>query len=169
MKIFEKILLLLSNLLAWLSALCITLMMVHVFGDVALKYVLKKPIIGTAEVVAYYYMVASVFLPLPLVEFRNAGVSVTLFYDIMSNSSIRRMIMLFAFIGQVIFFGMLAYQSGLDALESLSKFEIVEGQTTLYIWPAAFFLPLGLGVAALVSLLRFFQILLIPDWEQIVE
>lgn len=145
------------------------LMMVHVFGDVALKYLINQPIIGTAEVVAYYYMVAVVFLPLPLVEFRNAGVSVTLFYEMVKNSSIKRLIMMFAFIGQIIFFAMLAYQSGLDALVSLSKFEIVEGVTVIYIWPATFFLPLGLGVAAIVSLLRFLQVLFLPEWQEIVE
>lgn len=169
MKKIERILTLLSTILAWLSVICISLMMVHVALDVILKYAIKQPIMGTAEVVANYYMVAAVFLPLPLVEFRNAGVSVTLFYDMIGSHSIRRMIMLFAFLGQIIFFSMLAYESGLDALESFSKLEIVEGQIAIYIWPATFFLPLGLGVAAIVSVFRVFQVLLLSDWEQVVE
>lgn len=169
MKKIESILTVLSNILGWLSALCITLMMVHIFADVALKYTLKLPITGTAEIVAYYYMLAAVFLPLPLVELRNAGVSVTLLYDMISRKTVRRILLVLAYIGQVVFFAILAYQSGFDALESLSKFEIVEGQTKLYIWPATFILPLGLGVAAIVSVFRIFQVLLLPDWEECLD
>jgi TRAP-type C4-dicarboxylate transport system permease small subunit len=169
MKKTERILTFLSNILAWLSVICISLMMVHVFLDVFLKYAIKQPIMGTAEVVANYYMLAAVFLPLPLVEFRNAGVSVTLFYDLISNRSFRRMIMLFALVGQIVFFVMLGYESGLDAIESFRKLEIVEGQIAIYIWPATFFLPLGLGVAAIVSVFRVFQVLLLSEWEQILD
>ena len=113
MKKFESILTVLSTILGWLSALCITLMMVHIFADVVLKYTLKLPIVGTAEIVAYYYMLAAVFLPLPLVELRNAGVSVTLLYDMISRKTVRRVLLVLAYIGQVVFFAILSYQSGL--------------------------------------------------------
>lgn len=169
MKKFESILTVLSNILGWLSALCITLMMVHIFADVVLKYTLKLPIVGTAEIVAYYYMLAAVFLPLPLVELRNAGVSVTLLYDMIGRKTVRRILLFFAYVGQVTFFAILAYQSSFDALESLSKFEIVEGQTKLYIWPATFILPLGLGMAAIVSFFRIIQVVILPDWEERIE
>ena len=168
MKKIETVIKFLSHLLAWLSAICISLMMIHVFADVILKYALKRPIVGTAEVVAYYYMLAAVFLPLPLVELRNAGVCVTLFYDRMSTS-VRHIIVLFSYVGQFLFYSILAYQSGLDALDSLGKLEVVEGQITLYIWPATFFLPLGLGVAAILSAFRFVQLVYRPDWEKLVE
>ena len=168
MKTIENILRFLSRLLAWLSAVCIMLMMLHVCGDVILKYAIKKPIIGTAEVVAYYYMVAAVFLPLPLVEFRNAGVSVTLFYDLIKSVPVKRMMTVVAYIGQILFFAMLAYRGWLDALISFGKLEIVEGQTTIFIWPGTFFLPLGFGLAVLVSTLRLFQVMFKPDWERIV-
>ena len=169
MKNIENLLMFLTKILGWISALCITLMMVQVFADVALKYFIKKPIVGTPEIVGNYYMLAAVFLPLALVEFRNAGVSVTLFYDMMRSDRVKRLIMVLGYIGQVIFFAMLAFKTGGDAMESYHKYEIVEAQVMIYVWPGFFTLPIGFGLATLVNILRIFQIMLDPDWEQIVE
>ena len=168
MKKIERIITVLSSLLAGISALCIALMMLHIFWDVVLKYAINQPVIGTAEAVSHYYMVGAVFLPLALAEIRNAGISVTLFYDMMGGR-LRRVMMLGAYIGQIVFFAILTYQSGIDALESFHKFEMIEGQVIMYIWPASFFLPLGLGVATIVSILRFLQVLFSSAWEQVIE
>lgn len=169
MKTIERILKILTTIMAWLSAVCISLMMVQVCADVILKYVINMPIMGTAEVVANYYMLAAVFLPLALVETRNAGVSITLFYDLTSRVRLRRMMVLLAFLGQAIFFAMLAYKTGGDALESYEKLEMVEGQVMIYIWPGTFFLPLGFGVVALLNALRFIQVMFASDFEKIIE
>ena len=169
MKSIENLLMFFTKILGWVSALCITLMMVQVFADVALKYFIKQPIVGTPEIVGNYYMLAAVFLPLALVEFRNAGVSVTLFYDMMRSERVRRLIMVLGYIGQVIFFAMLAVKTGGDALESFRKYEIVEAQVMIYIWPGTFTLPLGFGLATLVNVLRIFQVMLDPEWETILE
>lgn len=160
----ERVLALLSRLLIYAAAFFLTAMMLHVFTDVVLKYLMNQPIPGTDEIVARYYMVAAVFLPLPFVEIRNSGISVDLFYN-MFGPAVRRAMLLFAYVGQVIFFTLLAYQSSFDAWQSFSIREYVSAQIIVTVWPASFFLPIGFGIAALVSILRIFQVLTRDDWE----
>lgn len=157
-----------SFALFWLATALVAAMLIHIVLDVFLKYVFNQPVPMTAEMVAHYYMVAVVFLPLPLVELRNASVSVDLFYRMFGVYS-RRALMLLAYVGQVFFFGVLAYQSWLDALEALHTRKFVYLDFRLDTWPGTFFLPLGFSLGTLVSLLRLVQVALRPDWEHVVE
>ena len=75
-----------SHLLAGLAALALFLMMLHVTADVLGKYLLNRPIPGTAEVVASYYMVAAVFLPLAWVEVRQGSIVMELLYALLPNT-----------------------------------------------------------------------------------
>ena len=162
----ERLIANLSTLLIGTAGLLLMCMLVHMCADVAMKYVFNSPIPGTAEVVAYYYMVAAVFLPLPFVEVKNGGVSVDLFYNMMGKVS-RRVLLSLAYLVQIVFFGLLAWQSSIDAFEALAKRELVEGQINVYIWPARFFLPIGFGLASIVSLLRLYQVLTQKNWETV--
>jgi TRAP-type C4-dicarboxylate transport system permease small subunit len=155
-----------SNALFWVAVTLVAAMMVHVVVDVTLKLVFNRPVPFTVEMVAHYYMVAVVFLPLPLVEFRNSGVSVDLFYRMMAAPS-RRTLMLLSYVAQVFFFGVLAYQSWLDALDAMKAGKFVYTEGRLDIWPPAFFLPFGFFLAALVSLLRIQQVATRSDWERL--
>lgn len=155
-----------SNALFWVATILVAAMLVHVVVDVTLKLLLNRPVPFTVEMVAHYYMVAVVFLPLPLVEFRNSGVSVDLFYRMMPAPS-RRTLMLLSYVAQVFFFGVLAYQSWFDALDAMKARKFVYTEGRLDIWPPAFFLPFGFFLAALVSLLRIGQVATRSDWEHL--
>jgi len=157
-----------SYALFWLATALVAAMLIHIVLDVVLKYLLNKPLPMTVEMVAHYYMVAVVFLPLPLVELRNAGVSVDLFYRMFGQHA-RRGIILVAYLGQIAFFGLLAYQSGLDALDAMQARKFVYLDFRLDTWPAAFMLPAGFALAALVSMLRFVQVTVRSDWEHVIE
>jgi TRAP-type C4-dicarboxylate transport system permease small subunit len=157
-----------SYALFWLATALVAAMLIHIVLDVALKYLFNKPLPMTVEMVAHYYMVAVVFLPMPLVELRNAGVSVDLFYRMFGQHA-RRSIMLLAYLGQIAFFGILAYQSSLDALEAMQARRFVYLDFRLDTWPAAFMLPAGFALATLVSMLRFVQVTVRSDWEHVVE
>ena len=157
-----------SHALMWLASLLVAAMLVQMIADVVLKYAFNSPIPMTAEMVANYYMVAVVFLPLPLVEFNNASVSVDLFYR-MFGAAYRRVLMLLAYLGQLFFFGILSYQSFLDALEATQVRKFVYTDFRLEIWAGTYFLPLGFALATLVCVLRIQQILARSDWEQVVE
>ncbi|MFN8682372.1 TRAP transporter small permease [Paracoccus sp. P2] len=161
----EKVLGVLTNALMWLSGICITGMMVHVFLDVLAKAVVQQPLPGTSEIVARYYMLAAVFLPLPLVEMRNSAIVVDLFYD-RFGPGFQRICLVLAYIGQVAFFSLLTWRSFWDAVKAFARGEFVDGQIPITVWPSAFFLPAGFGVAALIGVFRLVQIVTRDDWQE---
>ena len=148
-----------------LAALNLALMMAHVIADVVMKYVFVAPIPGTAEVVAYYYMVAAVFLPLPLVELGNKAISVDLFW-LLYPAWLQRVTLFAAYGLSVIFFVILARQTGIDAMRAYAKGDLIEGIVPVVIWPGRFMLPASFWFAAGVSALRAIQVLLVSDWRQ---
>lgn len=157
-----------STLLIWAAVLSLALMMIHVGVDVIMKYVMNSPVPGTAEVVAYYYMVAAVFLPLPLVELGNKSISVDLFWNFFPGW-LQRATLFIAYAAQLAFFVILAIQTGNDAADAWAKNELVEGIMPLLVWPGRFFLPVAFWLASLVSLLRLAEIAFAPDWRDRVQ
>ena len=145
----------LIRIMDWGAGIAIGLMAINVVLDVFTTYVFTKPIPGTLEVVAYYYMIAVVFLPIAGVERVNGAVSVELFYT-MASPSIRRFMRISAILISLLFFGMLCYRTWLDALESLAKLEHVEGIWDVVVWPGRFFLPFSFAATCLVLISRFF-------------
>ena len=81
----DKLLKSLANVLAWAAGAAMLLMMAHIVADVAMKYALNDPIDGTTEVVAAYYMAATVFLPLAYVAVSGEHLDVTLFTQRLSG------------------------------------------------------------------------------------
>lgn len=162
----------LETLLFWgaraligLAALNLVAMMVHVIADVVMKYMFVAPIPGTAEIVAYYYMVAAVFLPLPMVELGNKAISVDLFW-MRYPGWMQRVTLFSAYLLTVAFFVILARQTGIDAMRAYAKGDLVEGIVPVLIWPGRFMLPASFWFAAGVAGLRALQVLVSPDWRQ---
>ncbi|KAA0014589.1 TRAP transporter small permease [Billgrantia pellis] len=149
-----------------IAVLNLAAMMLHVCADVIMKYVFNSPIPGTAEIVAYYYIVAAVFLPLPLVELGNKSISVDLFWNNF-HAWIQRSSAFLAYGAQVAFFTILALRTGEDALRSLARNELVEGIIPVLIWPGRFFLPAAFWLATFVSVLRMAQVACSPHWREL--
>ena len=150
MKLLEK----LTFGLKWLAALAMALMMFHVLADVVGRQLFKAPAPATSEMVAYYYMVAAVFLPLPFVELHDRSIAVDLFYKGFPTL-LRKISLLFATAAGAIFFGMLALKSSSDAVAAYQKWEMIEGISTIAIWPMRFLLPIAFGTTSLILVLRF--------------
>lgn len=143
-----------ANLFGQIGTTCVILMMLHILVDVASKQFFLTPIPLTIEIVAGYYMVAIVFLPLAVVEQRDAHIVVDVFADRLPEG-IRRSLLLFSGIFSTAFFGLLGYRTWFVALEKFDTGSYVMGtQGTLIIWPAYFLLPLGSGLMALVSAVK---------------
>lgn len=153
-----------SKLLVFFAGVAIILMMLHVCLDVLMDNAFGSPIPGTAEIVAYYYMGAAVFLPLPLVEFRNAGINVDIFYA-MAGRRGRRVMLAVAYLAQALFFATLAWQSGDDAVQAFLKGEFVEARVSIPIWPGRFYLPVAFAVGSLVSILLLARTILDPGFD----
>ena len=147
----------LARALVTVAALALLAMMLHVNADVIGKYVFNRPIPGTAEVVASYYMVAAVFLPLAWVEIREGTILVELFYAILPAAPKAALLALATALSAA-FYGGLAWLSWVPALQAFRIGEVVEGAWRVTIWPTKFLLPLGLALACLAMLLRLVQI-----------
>ncbi|MCC5979261.1 MAG: TRAP transporter small permease [Salinarimonas sp.] len=146
----------LAKALLVIGCIALALMMFHVTADVTMRYVFNRPIIGTPETVAYYYMVFAVFLPLAFVERRGEHIRVDLFTQMMPQR-VQLLLYLLACTLGLIFFGMLGYQSYLDALRATTRGETIMSNFLFYIWPARWALPIGFGgivLALIVNMIR---------------
>lgn len=143
----------LASLLAFIAGLSLVLMMVHVTLDVLLKYFFKLPIPGTAEVVASYYMIGTVFLPLAYIEVHNRPIVVELFYDRMPRA-LQMPLDVLATLASLAFYAFLTWQSMKIALVSLENREYVDGLWKVVVWPSRFIIPAGLTIACAALLIR---------------
>ncbi|MDR5652637.1 TRAP transporter small permease subunit [Ruixingdingia sedimenti] len=150
-KIAEK----LTFLLGWIAGLTVVLMMIHVMVDVIGKYVFNAPLPGTAEVVAAYYMIGCVFLPLAWVEASGGSIVVEVIYEKVSPRA-RRVMLKLADIVSIIYYSVLGWFSWGVATHAWRINETVDGIWRITTWPAKFLLPFGFAIAVIVIVLRLF-------------
>lgn len=148
----------LASALAYLAGLSLVLMMVHVTLDVVLKYFFKLPIPGTAEVVAAYYMIGTVFLPLAYIEVHNRPIVVELFYDRMSPA-LQAPLDVLGTLLSLVFYAFLTWQSVKIAMGSFETREYIDGLWKVVVWPSRFLIPVGLLAACLALLTRLLVVL----------
>lgn len=142
-----------------MGCLFLLLMMGHITVDVIVRYVFNGSMIGTLETVSFYYVVLAVFLPLGYVELKNEHIRVDLFAQMMPNWA-QLALYILACIAGLVFFGMLAWQSGIDAIRSTQRLETIMSNFLFYIWPSRWALPVGFAgmcLAILSNLLRALQ------------
>ena len=135
---------------SWLGAV---LMLFQVSLDILGKFLFSTPVPGTAEVVASYYMIALVFMALPLVEQRGEAIAVDLLYDRFgprAQMACRIVALLFTLAFYIVF----AWTTWEAAMKSMAVREVILGAREFQVWPSRFFLPAGCALAALVVLLR---------------
>ena len=148
----------LTRALTWIGGAALVLMMIHVVADVTLKYLFNKPVPGTAEIVAAYYMIGVVFLPLAWIETHNRPIVVELFYDRMPPWA-KPPLDALGTAASLTFYGFLFWQSVKIALESYERGEYVDGMWRGVVWPSRFLIPMGLAIALLVLAVRLWNTL----------
>lgn len=142
------------SLLALIGGIATIALMLHVTLDVALRNTINKPIPATYEIVTHYYMIALAFIPLAWVERTGGMVQVELLDPFMGPGLTRLSNRLVGLISTVIY-AALFWVTALTALKNFDTGTYVMAQTTrLATWPAFFMLPLGFGLAAVVSAIR---------------
>lgn len=146
----------LTHGLALLAGLSVALMMFHVMADVIGKYFFHYPVPSTAEVVANYYMIACVFLSLAWVEARGSAITVDLVYDMVGDGA-KRAMRKFGECATLAFYAGLGWFSWGVAMRAWKTNETVDGLWRVTVWPAKFMLPLGIGLACLILLIRIFN------------
>ena len=138
------------------AGIVMLLMMLHITIDVGVRYFFNGQIVGTLEWVSFYYMVALVFMALGHVEFKNENIRVDLFAQMMPKP-VQLGLYVFACLLGLIFFGMLFWQSLLDAISATRRSEEAMSNFRFLIWPARWALPIGFAgalLAVLANLLR---------------
>jgi len=134
-----------------LATIFLILMALHVSLDVGLRYIFGKSFTGTLEFVSFYYMVAVVFLPLAYVELQQEHISVDVLIGRLPPA-VQLVFYIFASTLGLIYFGMLCYQSYLDALSATLRMETAMANFTFYLWPSRWALPIGFAAMFLAIL-----------------
>ncbi|UIJ73423.1 TRAP transporter small permease subunit [Aurantimonas sp. HBX-1] len=124
------------------ACLVMLLMMFHITLDVGVRYFLNGQIVGTLEWVSFYYMVALVFLALGYVEIKNENIRVDLFVQMMPRK-VQLALYVFSCLLGLVFFGMLFWQTLLDAVGATRRGEEAMSNFRFLIWPARWALPIG--------------------------
>jgi len=144
----------LGQALAFVGGIAMLLMMVHIVADVAMQHFLNDPIDGTTEIVAAYYMVATVFLPLAYVAFMEGHLVVELFTGRMTG---RRLNLLIAITGlaTLTYLAFVIFHTADEAVLRTRDGEAWETSVDLVaVWPSRWLLPIGLGAMAIVVLFQ---------------
>ena len=157
MNTFEKSVNKIGTVLAFIGGVAIICMMGLIVIDVAMKYLLNNPIDGTTAIVAAYFMVALVFLPLAHVTLTSGHLFVELFTQKLSARSLRP---LFTLNGLLIlsYLLFLAIFTAIEAVRRTGEGEAWETAADLMaVWPSRWLLPIGLlamGAVVIINLWR---------------
>lgn len=142
----------LTDLLAAAGMVVVVLMALHIFADVAARFLFNHPLAGTLEIVAHYYMVGLVFAPLAYVQ-RNRGHIAADFAMRALGARAQHAVAAAAGLAMVLFLGFLVWQSSLAAIRSTAALEYVQTSGYfVYIFVARWFVPVGLAVMGLYAL-----------------
>tara|TARA_R110002096_G_scaffold120777_2_gene261680 strand:+ start:2025 stop:2573 length:549 start_codon:yes stop_codon:yes gene_type:complete len=154
MDALERLLERYSQALLWIAGIAITLMMLHIAADVVGKTVFNEPMTATLEIVAWYYMVATVFLPVAYIQIRKKHLMVELFTRHMKPRSLAKLEGFIAILG-AIYVGILFWLTLEQAITSTADNEVQDVTFfDLPVWPSRWFLPLALGPMTLIMVLQ---------------
>lgn len=150
----ERLLAAISNFLLLIAGIAITLMMLHVGIDILSKVLFNRPVVATLEIVAWYYMPATVFLPVAYIQVHKKHLLVELFTRGLSP---RRLAMLEGIVAVLtfVYVAILAYLTFEHAVETTASGEVQDATFfDLPVWPARWLLPVAFGTMAAVLLVQ---------------
>ncbi len=152
---FQKLSSKLSDFSAFIAMITMISMMLLITSDVIMNKLIGRPIPGTVEVTAYYFMVLLVFLALPYIEKKQSHISAD-FLVVMLPESWQDRLNAIGKILTIIFYTLLAYGAVLQAVKSTKRLETAMSNFTFYIWPSRWGVVFGLVSAICVLLILIF-------------
>jgi TRAP-type C4-dicarboxylate transport system permease small subunit len=139
------------DLLLWLSLLAGFLMMAHVTIDVTGRYVFNRPLDGTTEIVAAYYMVMVAYAPWAGLAPRDRHIVAGLFQH-MGTPRFDFWLEIVVKIFTAVCVSVFTYQTFLAALRQTRAGEVwLAGTMYIPVWPSRWILPVS-GVFMVVYL-----------------
>jgi TRAP-type C4-dicarboxylate transport system permease small subunit len=131
------------DLLLWLSLLAGFLMMMHVTIDVTGRYVFNRPLDGTTEIVAAYYMVMVAYAPWAWLASRDRHIVAGMFQHIGTprfDFWLDIVVKIFTAVCVSVF----TYQTFLAALRQMRAGEVwLAGTMYIPVWPSRWILPVS--------------------------
>jgi TRAP-type C4-dicarboxylate transport system permease small subunit len=131
------------DLLLWLSLLAGFLMMMHVTIDVTGRYVFNRPLDGTTEIVAAYYMVMVAYAPWAWLASRDRHIVAGMFQHIGTprfDFWLDVVVKIFTAVCVSVF----TYQTFLAALRQMRAGEVwLAGTMYIPVWPSRWILPVS--------------------------
>lgn len=137
----------------WLYSVVIMLMMIMIVADVGGKYFFRAPIPGATEIVAYYMMVACVFLPITYSEAACKAIYVEIIAERLPQFP-RRVLDITACVFTIAFYLVLIRQYWLASMHAFKVREFVAGAWNVTIWPSKFIIPIALTMAVIILIGR---------------
>jgi TRAP-type C4-dicarboxylate transport system permease small subunit len=131
------------DFLFWLGLVAGFLMMAHVTVDVACRYLLNRPLEGTTEIVAAYYMVVVAYLPWAWLARFNRHIVAGVFqrigtprFDFWLEIAVK--------VVTIVYVSVFTYQTLLAAIERTRSGEVwLAGTMYLPVWPSRWMLPIA--------------------------
>lgn len=133
----------LNPIITLIGGAAVVLMMVQVSLDVFFRFVLNTPLPGTITIVAHYYMIIAIFLPLAYVEQTKKSISIELISGYFPPA-LNRFLTTFNHLFIAVTSYLIAYASFSVAIKNFhSKSSVMQGDYTIPTWPSYFILFLG--------------------------
>jgi TRAP-type C4-dicarboxylate transport system permease small subunit len=140
-----------------LGEMATALMCLHIVAEIVAAWLFRAPIEGTQEIVARWYMVAIVLLPLVLIQRNDGHIKAELFTRSMRGRP-RAILDTAINLGMVALCALLTWYTFRDALDATIRAERVElTHISIDTWPTRWLVPFGFGttgIAALLALLK---------------
>ena len=131
------------DLLLWIGLAAGFLMMVHVTIDVTGRYLLNRPLEGTTEIVAAYYMVVVAYAPWAWIASRDNHIVAGMFQHIGTprfDFWLEILVKIFTAVCVAVF----TYQTYLTALRQTQSGEVwLAGTMYIPVWPSRWVLPIS--------------------------
>lgn len=144
-----------SQAFVGLAGIGVVLMLVLVVTDVVARALFNVAVPGIDTIVASYLMVATIFLPLALLQILEENIAVDALRDNVPDL-VKDLFDIIAHLLAVGFYALLGWIYFEVAIDAFEIKEFVTGTWNVPIWPARVFMPLGLflgSVAALAKLI----------------
>ncbi|WP_118138336.1 TRAP transporter small permease [Oceanicella sp. SM1341] len=140
----------------FISGVAILAMLLHVVADIVMREVFHAPFSGTLEIVSYWYMVAAVFLAIPVAQAHGGHIQVELFTAGLSPRRRRILdtgVLLFSIALLVVF----TWVSVEEALRQTRNMAMVEAGTGMIpVWPTRWLVPFSMGTMTLICSVQAF-------------
>jgi TRAP-type C4-dicarboxylate transport system permease small subunit len=140
--------------LLWLGLLAGFLMMMHVTVDVIGRYAFNRPLEGTTEIVAAYYMVVVAYLPWAWLASRDGHIVAGMFQHI-GSPRFDFWLEIAVKVFTAAFLSVFAYQTFWTALRQTRTGEVwLAGTMYIPVWPSRWVLPVSAAFMVLYLVLR---------------